>query len=95
MVMAAVVLGNAAGLAANIAAAVHVQRAAEAASTASALFAANSTQAARESIFIKPNRASTLHLHCSRAVVLRGCCAAAHCCCVCCGGSGVRPRHPL
>ena len=47
MVMAVVVLGNAVGLAANIAAAVHIQRAAEAASTASALFAANSTQAAR------------------------------------------------
>ena len=49
MVMGVVVLGNAAGLAANIAAAVHRQRAAEAASTASALFASNSTQAARES----------------------------------------------
>jgi hypothetical protein len=49
-VMAVVVLGNAVGLAANVAAAVHVQRAAEAASTASALFAANSTQAARESV---------------------------------------------
>ena len=46
MVMAVVVLGNAVGLAANIAAAVHAQRAAEAASTASALFAANSTQLA-------------------------------------------------
>ena len=50
MVMAVVVLGNAVGLAANVAAAVHVQRAAEAASTASALFAANSTQLARESV---------------------------------------------
>jgi hypothetical protein len=50
VVMAAVVLGNAVGLAANVAAAVHIQRAAEAASTASALFAANSTQAARESV---------------------------------------------
>jgi hypothetical protein len=49
MVMAVVVLGNAVGLAANVAAAVHVQRAAEAASTASALFAANSTQLALES----------------------------------------------
>jgi hypothetical protein len=49
MVMAAVVLGNAVGLAANVAAAVHAQRAAEAASTASALFAANSTQLARQS----------------------------------------------
>ena len=46
--MAVVVLGNAVGLAANVAAAVHAQRAAEAASTASVLFAANSTQAARE-----------------------------------------------
>jgi hypothetical protein len=49
VVMAVVVLGNAVGLAANVAAAVHVQRAAEAASTASALFAANiTTQVARE-----------------------------------------------
>ncbi len=49
-VMAVVVLGNAVGLAANIAAAVHAQRAAEAASAASALFAANSTQLAVESV---------------------------------------------
>jgi hypothetical protein len=48
-VMAVVVLGNAVGLAANIAAAVHFQRAAEAVSTSSALLAANSTQAAFES----------------------------------------------
>ena len=47
--MAVVVLGNTVGLAAMIAAAVPAQRAAEAASTASALFAANSTQLARES----------------------------------------------
>jgi hypothetical protein len=50
MVMAVVVLGNAVGLAANVAAAVHVQRAAEVASTASALFAANSPQLALESV---------------------------------------------
>ncbi len=50
MVMAVVVLGNAVGLAANVAAAVHAQRAAEASSTASALFAANSTQLAFESV---------------------------------------------
>jgi hypothetical protein len=49
-VMAAVVLGNAVGLAANIAAAVTLQRAAETISTASALFAANSTQLAIESV---------------------------------------------
>ena len=48
--MAVVVLGNTVGLAANIAAAVHFQRAAEAVSTSSALFAANSTKAARESV---------------------------------------------
>jgi hypothetical protein len=48
IVMAVVVLGNAVGLAANVAAAVHMHRAAEAASTASALFAANSTQLANE-----------------------------------------------
>ncbi len=46
--MAVVVLGNTVGLAANVAAAVHAQRAAESASTASALFAANSTQLALE-----------------------------------------------
>ena len=46
--MAVVVVGNAVGLAANLAAAVQIQKAAEAASTASALFAANSTQLARE-----------------------------------------------
>jgi hypothetical protein len=49
IMMAVVVLGNAVGLAANVAAAVHRQRAAEASSTASALFAANiTTQVARE-----------------------------------------------
>jgi hypothetical protein len=48
MVMAVVVLGNAVGLGGNVAAAVHYQKAAEAASTAYALFAANSTQAAFE-----------------------------------------------
>ena len=47
--MAVVVLGNAVGLAANVASAVHWQRAAVASSAASALFAANSTQAAIES----------------------------------------------
>jgi hypothetical protein len=49
MVMAVVVLGNTVGLAANVAAAVYVRRSAEAASTASVLYAANSTQAALES----------------------------------------------
>jgi hypothetical protein len=48
MVMAVVVLGNAVGLAANIAAAVYAQKAAESASTASALFAVNNTQLANE-----------------------------------------------
>jgi hypothetical protein len=48
MVMAVVVLGNSVGVAANIASAVHAQKAAEASSTASALFAANSTQDGRE-----------------------------------------------
>ena len=50
MVMAVVVLGNSVGLVGNIAAAVHVQRSAEAASAASALFAANSTQLALQSV---------------------------------------------
>ncbi len=43
IVMAVVVLGNAVGLAANIAAAVHYQKAAEAASAESAYYAANNT----------------------------------------------------
>jgi hypothetical protein len=57
MVMAVVVLGNTAGLAANIAAAVQIQRAAEASSAASALFAANSTQLARESFSLSNTEA--------------------------------------
>ena len=74
--MAVVVLGNAVGLAANIAAAVHFQRAAEAASTASALFAANSTQAALESFSLSQadvQRAvsiSAVQLFCEVAVLL-------------------------
>ena len=55
--MAVVVLGNAVGLAAHVAAAVQVQRAAEAASTASALFAANSTQLALESVSLSRTEA--------------------------------------
>ncbi len=47
-VMAAVVLGNAVGLAANAAAAVHFQKAAEADNTASAYYAANNTKDANE-----------------------------------------------
>jgi hypothetical protein len=50
MVMSVVVLGNAVGLVANVAAAVHAQRAAETAGSAAALFAANSTQLALESL---------------------------------------------
>jgi hypothetical protein len=57
VVMAVVVLGNAVGLAANIAAAVHIQRAADAASTASALFAARSTRLANESLFLSNTEA--------------------------------------
>jgi hypothetical protein len=44
VVMAAVVLGNAVGLAANAAAAVHSQKAAQAESTASAYYTANNTE---------------------------------------------------
>jgi hypothetical protein len=44
VVMAAVVLGNAVGLAANAAAAVHFQKAAHASGTASAYYAANNTK---------------------------------------------------
>jgi hypothetical protein len=47
IVMAAVVLGNAVGLAANVAAAVYAKKAADAASTAAALYASNSTLEAR------------------------------------------------
>jgi hypothetical protein len=50
VVLAVVVLGNAVGLAANAAAAVHDQRAAEAWSTSSAFYAANNTQAGLEYI---------------------------------------------
>ncbi len=49
VVMAAVVLGNAVGLVANVVAAAQFKRAADAASTASALFAANNSQAALDS----------------------------------------------
>jgi hypothetical protein len=52
VVMAAVVLGNAVGLAANVAAAVHYQQAADAASTASVRYAANSTAAGDEFYFL-------------------------------------------
>jgi hypothetical protein len=48
VVMAVVVLGNAVGLAANVAAAVRFDRAAAAASTSSAFFAANNVQDGRE-----------------------------------------------
>ncbi len=48
MVMAVVLLGNAVGLAANVAAAVHYQKAADASSTSHVFFAANRTQEARE-----------------------------------------------
>jgi hypothetical protein len=48
VVMAAVVLGNAVGLAANAAAAVHAQKAAEASSTATAYYAANNTKDGNE-----------------------------------------------
>ncbi len=58
MVMAVVVLGNAVGLAANVAGSVHLRRSADAASTASALFAANSTQLAFESLSL--SRTETL-----------------------------------
>jgi hypothetical protein len=48
IVMAVVVLGNVVGFAANISSAVHAQKAAEASSTASTLFAANNTYDGRE-----------------------------------------------
>ncbi len=48
IVMATVTLGNAVGLAANIAAAVHFQKAADAASTSSAFLAADNIQRGRE-----------------------------------------------
>jgi hypothetical protein len=51
VVMAAVVLGNCAGLAANAAAAVHYHKAAQAASTASAAYAANNTNDGDEFLY--------------------------------------------
>jgi hypothetical protein len=76
VVMAVVVLGNVLGLAANVAAAVQFQRAAEAASTASALFAANSTQSALESFSLSQTEVqravsiSAVQLFCEVAVLL-------------------------
>jgi hypothetical protein len=75
-VMAIVVLGNAVGLAANVAAAVHAQRAAEASSAASALLAANSTQLADESFLLSQTEhqlslsISAVQLFCEVAVLL-------------------------
>jgi len=60
-VMAVVVLGNAVGLAAIVAAAVHVQRAAEAARTSSVFFAANRTQEACD-LFSSVQREAQLSL---------------------------------
>jgi hypothetical protein len=51
-VMAAAVLGNAVGLAANAAAAVHAQKAAQAYSTASAYYAANNTKVGYEFVLL-------------------------------------------
>jgi hypothetical protein len=76
VVMAAVVLGNAVGLVANVVAAVHAQKAADAASTASALFAANSTQAALVSFSLYQSEVqlasstSAVQLFCEVAVLL-------------------------
>jgi hypothetical protein len=76
MVMAVVVLGNAVGLAANVASAVHVLRAAEAASTASVLYAANSSQVADEYNSLSKERAqlagsiSAVQSFCEVAVLL-------------------------
>jgi hypothetical protein len=76
MVMAVVVLGNAVGLVANVAAAVQFQRSSDSASTASALFAANSTQAALESILLSQKESQlassivAVQLFCEVAVLL-------------------------
>ncbi len=59
MVMAVVVLGNAVGLAANVASAVQFQRAADASSTASMYFAANNTQDGRQ--YFLSSRAEVQH----------------------------------
>ena len=80
VVMAAVVLGNAVGLAANAAAAVHYQKA--------------STLAANNSGTEYLSRGATRRTHWISAKVLRGCRAAPHCRRVCCGWSLERaPRE--
>jgi len=63
VVMAAVVLGNAVGLAANVAAAVHYQKAAEAASAASAYYAANNTKDGDEFDVTRPTRGAAWRFH--------------------------------
>ena len=60
VVMAAVVLGNAVGLAANAAAAVHYQKAAQAMATASACYTANNTNDAYNSFSL--SQQEVLHL---------------------------------
>ena len=60
VVMAAVVVGNAVGLAANAAAAVHYQKAAQAMATASACYTANNTNDAYNSFSLSEQE--VLHL---------------------------------
>jgi hypothetical protein len=76
VVMAAVVLGNAVGLAANAAAAVHYQKAAQASSTASAYYAANNTKYGQRFIFVSQEEVQrggsivSVQLFCEVAVLL-------------------------
>jgi len=75
-VMAAVVLGNAVGLAANAAAAVHYQKAAQASSTASAYYAANNTKYGQRFKFVSQEEVQrggsivSVQLFCEVAVLL-------------------------
>jgi hypothetical protein len=76
VVMAAVVLGNAVGLAANAAAAVHYQKAAQATSAASAAYAANNTKDGDKFDVLSRNEVqlagsiSSVQLICEAAVLL-------------------------
>jgi len=95
VVMAAVVLGNAVGLAANAAAAVYYQSAAQATSTSSAAYAANNIKDGDYFNSLGQQEASAWWFQLIRAVVLRGCRSAPHCRRVCCSWSVERAPREL
>ena len=92
VVMAAVVLGNALGLAANAAAAVQYHKAAEAMGTASVYYG-KQHQRRRDLPYQRPRTDGACPFRRVRAVIQRGCRAAPHYRRVCCSQSAVRP-HP-